>query len=168
MIQGLNGIISGGVSVKDFSTVTQIGSVDSENILNNLLNNGIGTLKDNFYFFEDGDKLYIASNKGIVSTTGAVKNESYFIWKKGITAKKYLKNSGGKLNQTAGKSYLVLPNGKTKLIGFFKNPKVLPNSNIIVTKKEKKEKDGKFMDNFNQTFGLIASTITTILLASRL
>ena len=60
MIQGLNGIISGGVSVKDFSTVTQISSVDSENILNNLLNNGIGTLKDNFYFFEDGDKLKIA------------------------------------------------------------------------------------------------------------
>ena len=31
--------------------------------------------------FEDGDKVYIASNKGIVSTTGAVKNESNFIWK---------------------------------------------------------------------------------------
>ena len=60
MIQGLNGIISGGVSVKDFSAVTQISSVDSENILNNLLNNGIGNLKDDFYYFEDGDKLKIA------------------------------------------------------------------------------------------------------------
>ena len=37
MIQGLNGIISGGVSVKDFSTVTKISSTESENILNNLL-----------------------------------------------------------------------------------------------------------------------------------
>ena len=53
-----------------------------------------------------------------------------FIWKKGISAKKYIKNSGGKLNETGGKSYVVLPNGKTKRIGFFKNPKILPNSII--------------------------------------
>ena len=86
----------------------------------------------------------------------------------GISAKKYIKNSGGKLNKIGGKSYLVLPNGKSKKIGFFKNPKVLPNSTIIVAFKEEKEEKGKFLDNFNQTFGLIASTITTILLASKL
>jgi protein involved in polysaccharide export with SLBB domain len=118
--------------------------------------------------FEDGDKVYIASNKGIVSTTGAVSNESTFIWKNGISAKKYIKNSGGKLNKIAGKSYVILPNGKSKKIGLFKSPKVLPNSTIIVTLKAEKEKEGKFLDNFNQTFGLIASTITTILLASKL
>ena len=49
--------------------------------------------------FEDGDKIYIASNKGLVSTTGAISNESTFIWKKGISAKRYIKNSGGKLNK---------------------------------------------------------------------
>jgi polysaccharide biosynthesis/export protein len=118
--------------------------------------------------FEDGDKIYIASNKGIVSTTGAVSNESNFIWKNGLSAKKYIKNSGGKLGKIAGKSYIILPNGKSQKIGFFKNPKVLPNSTIMVTLKAEKEKDGKFLDNFNQTFGLIASTITTILLASKL
>ncbi len=118
--------------------------------------------------FEDGDKIYIASNKGIVSTTGAVSNESTFIWKNGISAKKYIKNSGGKLNKVAGKSYVILPNGKSKKIGLFKNPNVLPNSTIIVNFKEEKEEKGKFLDNFNQTFGLIASTITTILLASKL
>ena len=32
--------------------------------------------------FEDGDIINIASNKGIVSTTGAVKNESNFIYGK--------------------------------------------------------------------------------------
>ena len=118
--------------------------------------------------FEDGDRVYIASNKGIVSTTGAVSNESTFIWESGISAKKYIKNSGGKLNKIAAKSYVVLPNGKSKKIGFFKNPKVLPNSTIMVAFKEEKEEKGKFLDNFNQTFGLIASTITTILLASKL
>ena len=61
MITGLNGIIQGGVSVKDFSKVTQIDEVDSEDILNNFISNGIGTLKDNFYYFENGDKLKIAT-----------------------------------------------------------------------------------------------------------
>jgi len=60
MIVGLKGIIQGGVSVKDFSTVTQINMGDSEDILNNFINNGIGTLTDDFYYFEDGDKLKIA------------------------------------------------------------------------------------------------------------
>jgi protein involved in polysaccharide export with SLBB domain len=118
--------------------------------------------------FEDGDKVYIASNKGIVSTTGAVSNESTFIWQKGISAKKYIRNSGGKLNKIAAKSYVILPNGKSKRIGLFKNPKISPNSSIVVDFKEEKEEKGKFLDNFNQTFGLIASTITTILLASKL
>ena len=61
-----------------------------------------------------------------------------------MSAKKYIKNSGGKLNQTGGKSYVVLPNGKTKKIGFFKNPKVLPNS-IIIT-------DFKVAENKGQAF----------------
>ena len=60
MITGLNGIIQGGVSVKDFSKVTQIDEGTSEDILNNFITNGIGTLKDNFYYFENGDKLKIA------------------------------------------------------------------------------------------------------------
>jgi hypothetical protein len=52
MIQGLNGIISGGVSVKDFSVVTKISPDESENILNDLQKNGIGYQKDDFYYFE--------------------------------------------------------------------------------------------------------------------
>jgi len=60
MITGLNGIIQGGVSIKDFSRVTQINLNDSEDILNNFIKNDIGTLKDNFYYFNDGDKLKIA------------------------------------------------------------------------------------------------------------
>ena len=46
MIVGLNGIIQGGVSVKDFSKVTQIDEDNSEKILNNFINTGIGNLKD--------------------------------------------------------------------------------------------------------------------------
>ena len=60
MIVGLNGIIQGGVSAKDFSKVTQIDENDSKNILNTFIDNGIGNLKDDFYYFEEGDKLKIA------------------------------------------------------------------------------------------------------------
>ena len=60
MIAGLNGIIQGGISIKDFSIVTKINVHDSEDILNNFIHNGIGTIKNNFYYFENGDKLQIA------------------------------------------------------------------------------------------------------------
>ncbi len=57
MITSLNGIIQGGVSIKDFSTVTEINLNDSKDILNNFIDNGIGTLTDDFYHFEAGDKF---------------------------------------------------------------------------------------------------------------
>ena len=121
--------------------------------------------------FEDGDKVYIASNKGIVSTTGAVKNESNFIWKKGLSAKKYIKNSGGKIKETGGKSYVVLPNGKTKRIGFFKNPKILPNSIIITDFKSAENKQQalqRFIEEFSNTLTFVTATLTSVLLATKL
>ena len=119
--------------------------------------------------FMDGDEIIISSNRGVVSTVGAVENESNFIWKKGLSAKKYIKNSGGKIKKEALNSYIVYPNGKSKKINLFRNPKVLPNSIIITNRKVQKEKEeGKFLNNFNQTFGIIASAVTTILLASKL
>jgi len=118
--------------------------------------------------FENGDELFIASSKGEVSVDGAVQNPSTFIWDENFRAKNYLRNSGGKTKK-ASKSYVVLPNGKTKKISFFKNPKVYPNSRIIVnTKEEKEETEGKFLDDFSKVFSIVASTLTTILLASRL
>ncbi|HEY5735121.1 MAG TPA: hypothetical protein VIS47_01035 [Nitrosopumilus sp.] len=60
MIVGLQGIIPGGVSVKDFSAVTKINSNDSKMILDEFLKNNIGTKQDDFYYFEVGDKLKIA------------------------------------------------------------------------------------------------------------
>jgi hypothetical protein len=60
MIIGLQGIIPGGVSVQDFTAVTKINSNDSEIILDEFIKNGIGKKQDNFYHFENGDKLKIA------------------------------------------------------------------------------------------------------------
>tara|TARA_X000000950_G_scaffold209908_1_gene252391 strand:+ start:1475 stop:4123 length:2649 start_codon:yes stop_codon:yes gene_type:complete len=118
--------------------------------------------------FLDGDEIFIASDKGFVRTLGAVQNESNFIWKKNYRAKKYINFSGGKLSD-GRKSYLLYPNGKSKSIGFLKNPKVLPNSTIIVNKKVKIERErGQFLQDFNTTFGIIASTLTAILITTKL
>ncbi len=60
MTIGLQGIIQGGISVEDFSAVTKIDKSDCKKILEEFVINGIGTKQDDFYYFEDGDKLKIA------------------------------------------------------------------------------------------------------------
>ena len=60
IIVGLEGIISGGISIEDFSAVTKLNVMDSETILDEFIKNNIGTKQDNSYYFEDGDKLKIA------------------------------------------------------------------------------------------------------------
>ena len=60
MIIGLQGIISGGISVQDFSAVTKMNSNDSKIILEEFVKNDVGTKQDNSYYFEVGDKLKIA------------------------------------------------------------------------------------------------------------
>ncbi|NQV38935.1 MAG: hypothetical protein HQ505_00080 [Nitrosopumilus sp.] len=60
MINGLHGIITGGISVQDFSAVTKINSTDSKIILDEFIKNDIGLKQENSYYFEDGDKLKIA------------------------------------------------------------------------------------------------------------
>ena len=122
--------------------------------------------------FENGDIINIASNKGIVSTTGAVTNESNFIWEKGKKAKNYIKDSGGKLFKKGGKSYVVLPNGKTRKVGLFRNPRVLPNS-IIVTDFRPEGQDArvtiqKFVDEMTGTLQFISTTLTSVLIATKL
>jgi len=59
IIIGLRGIISGGISVEDFSVVTKLNLIDSKTILDEFIKNNIGIKQDNSYYFEDGDKLKI-------------------------------------------------------------------------------------------------------------
>jgi DNA-binding transcriptional MerR regulator len=60
MIVGLSGIIPGGISVKDFSAVTKMSTVESKSILDEIIKNDIGVTRDGSYFFENPDKLKIA------------------------------------------------------------------------------------------------------------
>ena len=100
----------------------------------------LSTINKNQQLFESGDVVTFAKNRGEVSVSGAIEQENYFIWEADKKAKYYIKNSGGKIRGEADESYVSLPNGKTKKINFFNNPRVLPNSEIVVTRKVKKER----------------------------
>ncbi len=122
-------------------------------------------------FLVDGDLVFIASENGTVSTIGAVQNENLFIWEKGQKSKYYIRNSGGRIKSEAGDAYLVLSNGKTKKINVFRNPRVLPNSQIIVNRKVNKQEQGngeKAWDRMIKVITIVTSSLTAAVLASKL
>ncbi len=57
MVMGIKGIIPGGISVKDFSVVTQTSEERADKILDNFMQNGIGTRENNTIYFEENDRL---------------------------------------------------------------------------------------------------------------
>jgi hypothetical protein len=115
--------------------------------------------------------VFIASENGTVSTIGAVQNENLFIWEKGQKSKYYIRNSGGRIKSEAGDAYLVLPNGKTKKINVFRNPRVLPNAQIVVNRKVNKQEQGngeKAWDRMIKVITIVTSSLTAAVLASKL
>jgi protein involved in polysaccharide export with SLBB domain len=122
-------------------------------------------------FLADGDIVFIASDNGTVSTIGAVQNENLFIWEKGQKSKYYIRNSGGRIKSEAGDAYLVLPNGKSKKINVFRNPRVLPNSQIVVNRKVKKsdtDNGDKGWDRLVKVITIVTSSLTAAVLATKL
>lgn len=57
LVRGIKGIIPGGVSVKDFIMVTDTNAETARKILDNFMQNGIGTFEDNLIHFQENDKL---------------------------------------------------------------------------------------------------------------
>ena len=57
LVKGIRGIIPGGVSVKDFSVVTDTSEEIARKILDNFMQNGIGVFQDDQIHFQDNDKL---------------------------------------------------------------------------------------------------------------
>jgi polysaccharide biosynthesis/export protein len=130
------------------------------------------TRNTNKDFIQDGDRLVVKDNNGVVSVDGAVNNESTLIFEPGRRAKFYLRKSGGIVRSEAEDKFIVLPNGRSERVGFMKNPKVLPDSRVVVTRKVPKVKEGsntdRFMDQFIRIFSVTTGAFTTILLTQRL
>lgn len=151
--------------------LTNFALLESSYILrdNLTLSVNLSSINRNAPIFQNGDELIISRNFGSVKTEGALENPSIFNWKKGSRAKYYLSNSGGKLSKLGGKAYVVLSNGQTKRIGLFKNPRVFPDSKVVVNYKTEKEKtEGKFLNDVTNVLGTVTGALTTILLLERL
>ena len=56
-IQGLDGIIPGGISIKDFSIVSKTDQTAARKILDELIKNGIGSKNNDSFNFDSGDRL---------------------------------------------------------------------------------------------------------------
>ncbi len=59
-IQGIDGIIPGGVSAKDYSIATKTEQSTAKKILDEIVENGIGIKLDNLFNFNSSDKLKYA------------------------------------------------------------------------------------------------------------
>ncbi len=57
LVSGIKGIIPGGISVKDFSVVTQTSEEMAVEILDNFMQNGIGIHENYTVYFEENDRL---------------------------------------------------------------------------------------------------------------
>ena len=122
-------------------------------------------------FLKDGDIIIISSKNEEITVSGAVNNPSKSIYRKGMNARKYVRLSGGKLSTTSGKPFVIYPSGKAKKIGFLRNPKVFPGSDIFVPFEEKIPFLDRLGQGLNQSLDrivqmstLATATITTIYL----
>ena len=118
----------------------------------------------------DNDIIVIGSNLETIKTSGALLNPANFIWNEGKRARYYIRKSGGTKKRIESMQ-VRQANGKTEKIGLFKNPTIYPGSQIIVTEKPVKTKDGnvnKFFDDFIRIFSVVTGAFTTLILAKNL
>ena len=57
LVNGLDGIIPGGISVMDFAIIAKTDQITAKKILEQLVENGIGKKEQDIYNFSDGDRL---------------------------------------------------------------------------------------------------------------
>ena len=129
----------------------------------------IKQLRNNKSFLTDEDVIVIVNNKKEITISGAVNNTSKLLFNKS-SSKYYLKNSGGKNKKLAGDAFVIYPSGRAKKIGFMKNPKIYPGSEIIVSSKpiEENKDTGRFFDRFTTIFSVLTGALTTVVLAKQL
>ena len=127
--------------------------------------------KLNSNLLKDGDQIIINSKLGEVLVNGAVVDSKIFNWKK-KSVKYYIRNSGGKIPKKSGRVRINYPNGITKKVGFLKNPKTYPGSNIFVSFKEEKVEQNRsstpFIERFIEVLTIATGALTTYVLANKL
>ena len=60
IVNGISGIIPGGISIMDFAIVSKTDQITAQKILNELIKNDIGKKEDELFNFSEGDRLKTA------------------------------------------------------------------------------------------------------------
>ena len=157
--------------------LTQLASLESSHIIRDSLplNFSFKNMTQKRAFLKDGDVVVISNSNEEITVSGAVNNPSKSIFKKGMSARKYVKLSGGKLSTTSGKPFVIYPGGKAKKVGFLRSVKVYPGCEVFVPFEEKTpffdrlgEGINKSLDRIVQLSTLGTATITTIFLVKNI
>ena len=79
-IQGLDGVIPGGISIKEFSMISKADQSTAKKILDELINNGIGIKNEDLFDFSSSDRLKYAL---LILEKGAIIDEvsEHIDWK---------------------------------------------------------------------------------------
>ena len=168
-----NIIESMGSVIERAGGLTDFASLESSYVIREgeLLDFNFNNLNSSKAFLKDGDTIIITGNFEEITVTGAVNNPSKVIFSKNLSAKKYVKLSGVKLSTTSGKPFVIYPSGKSKKVGFLRNPKVYPGSEVFVPFEERTPFLDRLGTGINQSLdrivqisALATTTITTIFL----
>ena len=172
LIESMSSVINKAGGLTDFA------SLESSYILRDeeLINFNFKNLNTRKAFLMDNDIVIINGKYEEINISGAVNNPSKSIYEKGISARKYVRLSGGKVPKVGGRPFVIYPSGKAKKIGFFNNTKVYPGCEVFVPFVEPRE---PFLDRFAggintgidrilQFSTLATATLTTIFLVKNL
>ena len=172
LIESMSSVINKAGGLTDFA------SIETSYILRDdkLINFNFKNLNTKKAFLMDNDIVIINGKNEEINISGAVNNPSKSIYEKGVSARKYVRLSGGKVPKRGGRPFVIYPSGKAKKIGFLKNTKVYPGCEVFVPFVEPRE---PFLDRFAggintgidrilQFSTLATATLTTIFLVKNL
>ena len=120
---------------------------------------------------QNGDIIFIASKPNIIEISGEVNSPGLYKYVHSQRISGAIKQAGG-MNPDANKKdiHIKYPNGKSvKYIPFYRNPKVIDGSKILVGKKPDEEPFDRteYAKELTAILANLAQTITVVLVALR-
>jgi polysaccharide biosynthesis/export protein len=119
---------------------------------------------------KDRDDVHIPKRPGLVSVEGFVYSPQKIAYRSDWSLSDYVEAAGGPVKDVkfiVGETVVYYPGGNAEVDGWFFSPDVKEGSRIVVERVEK-EPDSKWREEVRSWLGILTSTITILLLISKL
>jgi len=119
---------------------------------------------------KDKDDVHIPKRPGVVSVEGFVYRPQKLAYRNDWTLADYVEAAGGPIKSMefeVGETVIYYPGGNAKVDGWLFSPDVKEGSKIIVERVQK-EPDSKWREEVRSWLGIVTSTITILLLISKI